>query len=67
MPGNTVIINNADELEWYVGDSKMEELIKWLNENGSKMESEDAPPAGEPAFPECLSLLNNQQQKETER
>lgn len=36
MPGNTVKINNADSMEWYIGDSKMDSLILWLNENGEK-------------------------------
>ena len=36
MPGNTITINNSEDLEWYVGDSKMEELIAWLDENGVK-------------------------------
>lgn len=36
MPGNTVKINNQKNLEWYVGDSKMGELIKWLNTEGLK-------------------------------
>ena len=34
MPGNIVKINNYEPLSWYVGDSKMDELIKWLNKNG---------------------------------
>lgn len=34
MPGNTIVINNNAEYKWYVGDSKMDELIKWLDENG---------------------------------
>lgn len=36
MPGNTVTINNSKELEWYVGDSKIEEVIATLNEVGFK-------------------------------
>ena len=32
MPGNDVRINNS--MFWYVGDSKMKELIEWLDENG---------------------------------
>lgn len=36
MPGNVVRINNSDKLEWYVGDSKMEGLIKFLNKVGFK-------------------------------
>lgn len=43
MPGNTVKINNVDDMEWYVGDSKMEELIAFLDENGSKLETTEAP------------------------
>ena len=36
MPGNTIKINKRAELEWYVGDSKMDELVKWLEKNGVK-------------------------------
>jgi hypothetical protein len=38
MPGNTVKINNVDELEWYVGDSKMDSLIEYLDKFGVKNE-----------------------------
>ena len=41
MPGNIVRINNNDELEWYVGDSKMGELIKYLNKVGCRQEQSD--------------------------
>ncbi len=41
MPGNIVQINGSDELEWYVGDSKMEKLLAWLNEHGSKEKPEE--------------------------
>ena len=34
MPGNQVIINKS--IEYYVGDSKMQELLKWLDSNGIK-------------------------------
>jgi len=34
LPSNIIRINGAKELEWYVGDSKMEDLIKYLNEVG---------------------------------
>jgi predicted GTPase len=36
MPGNQVVINN--EIRHYVGDSKMEELLTWLDSNGIKQE-----------------------------
>lgn len=36
MPGNTIKINSRDDLSWYVGDSKMNELINWLNQEGIK-------------------------------
>jgi hypothetical protein len=39
MPGNTVKINKLDDYEWYVGDSKIDQLIEWLNEHGSRSES----------------------------
>jgi len=38
MPSNQILINKA--LEYYVGDSRMEELLKWLNENGFKQGEE---------------------------
>lgn len=41
MPGNIVTINSSKSLEWYVGDSKMEELISWLNENGIKEKAKE--------------------------
>ena len=34
MPGNQIVINKA--IEYYVGDSKMEELLMWLDSNGIK-------------------------------
>jgi len=34
MPGNTITINGA--AEYYVGDSKMENLLTWLKKNGHK-------------------------------
>jgi hypothetical protein len=36
MPGNIITIN--DSIEYYVGDSKMDELLEWLSENGFKEE-----------------------------
>ena len=32
MPGNIITINSNKE--YYVGDSKMDELLKWLDNNG---------------------------------
>lgn len=34
MPGNTITINNSKKLEWYVGDSKMDKLIEYLDDVG---------------------------------
>lgn len=31
MPGNIIELNNK---EWYIGDSKMPQLLEWLEENG---------------------------------
>lgn len=48
MPGNQIVINKAKE--YYVGDSKMEELLTWLDSNGIKqgaetdVENEDTKP-----------------------
>jgi hypothetical protein len=36
MPGNQIVINNA--IKYYVGDSKMDELLMWLDSNGIKRE-----------------------------
>lgn len=41
MPGNTVRINNSEELNWYVGDSKMDELIAYLDEVGFRENDEN--------------------------
>lgn len=38
MPGNIVQINHSRELEWYVGDSKMEDLIAYLDSVGFREE-----------------------------
>ena len=40
MPGNIIQINSTKELEWYVGDSKMDDLINYLDEIGFRT-SED--------------------------
>ena len=36
IPGNIISIKISinDSIEYYVGDSKMESLINWLDENG---------------------------------
>lgn len=36
MPGNIITINGSKKLEWYVGDSKMDKLIEYLNHIGEK-------------------------------
>ena len=41
MPSNIIQINRAEGLESYVGDSKMEDLIKYLNEIGSPSSEDD--------------------------
>jgi len=38
MPGNTVKINDSKKLEWYVGDSFINGLTNWLDQNGLKVE-----------------------------
>lgn len=37
MPGNIIQINYSKDLEWYVGDSGMEDLISYLNEMGYRI------------------------------
>ena len=34
MPGNLVVINGSEGFTWYVGDSKIDELIRFLHEIG---------------------------------
>jgi len=34
MPGNTIRINGSEELTWYIGDSKMEDLKGYLDQVG---------------------------------
>ena len=34
MPGNILQINKSKELEWYIGDSKMDDLITHLDKIG---------------------------------
>lgn len=36
MPSNIIKINSAKELEWYVSDSKMDDLLKYLDEIGHR-------------------------------
>jgi len=36
MPSNMISINNSDGLTWIVGDSKMDELIEYLDKIGEK-------------------------------
>ncbi len=38
MPSNIIQINYASELTWIVGDTKMDDLITYLNEIGDKEE-----------------------------
>jgi len=42
MPSNIVQINRAEELEWLVGDSKIEDLIRYLNEISSPTSEADS-------------------------
>jgi hypothetical protein len=38
MPGNVIQINDSSRLTWYVGDSKMEDLIQFLDQIGFEYE-----------------------------
>jgi hypothetical protein len=44
MPGNTIKINNREELSWYLGDSKIDALIEWLDDEGIKEPEKDVDP-----------------------
>ena len=39
MPGNVIKINGSWR-EYYVGDSKMDGLLKWLDKNGCPIKGE---------------------------
>ncbi len=39
MPGNTIKIHNSKDMEWLVEDSKIPNLMKWLNKWGVKQET----------------------------
>jgi hypothetical protein len=41
MPGNTIKINDSENLEWYIGDSFMDVLINWLDNHGVKTNDYD--------------------------
>lgn len=40
MPGNIIKINDSKDHGWYVGDSKMDLLIAFLNEIGTRQTKE---------------------------
>ena len=40
MPGSLVTINRSGGLTWYVGDSRMEELIRFLHSIGTHQQPE---------------------------
>lgn len=37
MPGNTVKINDSDLYEWYVGDSKIDDVVAYLDSKGERI------------------------------
>ena len=46
MPSNSIRINCSEELTWYVGDSKMDALIEYLDKIGFRAsDDEDAMPS----------------------
>ena len=62
MPGNLVVINGSEGLTWYVGDSKMEKLIKFLYKIGihEQPEAQQGGEAGEEelACPNCGHIVS---------
>lgn len=59
MPGNTIKINNREELSWYVGDSKMDALMEWLNTEGIKEHQEKEVDDSEVKLKTKMSMLND--------
>lgn len=43
MAGNLIVINKSEGLTWYVGDSKMDELMEFLHKIG-RQEQPTTPP-----------------------
>jgi len=41
MLGNLIVINRSKGLTWYVGDSKMDELIEFLHKVGLQEQPEE--------------------------
>jgi len=50
MPGNLISVNDSKDLTWYVGDSKIEKLIEFLDKVGFKRQPEDKSP--DPSYPD---------------
>jgi len=48
MPGNLVVINGIESLTWYVGDSKMDELMEFLHKVGTQEQLVVSQPTVEP-------------------
>lgn len=56
MPGNTIKINNSQDLEWYVGDSKMPKLMKWLEKWGVRQETKKDKPSQFTNWDRCYGV-----------
>lgn len=50
MPGNQIVINKA--IEYYLGDSKIEKLLTWLDSNGIKKKGQETDAGSEKKQPE---------------
>ena len=48
MPGNLIVINGSEGLTWYVGDSKMDELMEFLHKVGVQQQPEAPEPGKQP-------------------
>ena len=66
MPGNIVIINKSEDLEWYVGDSRIESLISFLDENGIKQEQGDMKMTTPLAVKDKLIVIEIKEERKTE-
>ncbi len=57
MPGNQIVINKI--IEYYVGDSKMDELLAWLDNNGIKQGEETDAERGDTKPDESICIHND--------
>jgi len=67
MPGNLIVINRSKELTWYVGDSKMDELIKFLHKIGIQQQPSKPNKALKADGPDTVPVITTDLCKECDK